>query len=126
MGLRQLINEKPVLGWIVAAVLAIVATVLIIRMSAGGGGERSVATMRQEITVRDRETGETWTILRGELEKQLFARAYTGTLDPNVGLPNPKTGKLTGIPELHDSWDDLVARIKKEAAEVEAKHGKKK
>ena len=120
MGLRNVINEKPVVGWAVAAVLAVVAVYLAFFRGGTSSGDRpSISDLKSDVTIRDIETGETWTMNRGELEKYLFSRAYDRNLDPSLGLPNPTTGKLSGFPELRGGWEDLVTRINTEVAEVE-------
>lgn len=122
MGLRETLNEKPAVGWVVAALLAIVALYLAFFRGGTTTGERpSVDDLKRDVTIRDIETGETWTMNRGRIEQLLYGRAYDGSLDPNLGLPNPNTGKMTGYPELRGGWEDLVERIKTEVAEVEAK-----
>ena len=107
MGIRQFINQKPQAGWAVAGVLLLVAIFFVWRSMSGSSSGYSLERATQEITIKDRETGEEWKIPRGRMEAMLMERAE---LDPNVGLPNPKTGKLTGFPK--SDWESTVERIK--------------
>ncbi len=123
MGIRDAINQKPMLGWIVAGVLGLVAVFFIFRSSFTGGERPSIPELKRTITIRDVETGDTWTMTRGELERQLYIRANKGELDMSVGFVNPETGKPTGFPELRGGWEDLVERIQTEVEEAKAKRG---
>src|ERR1041385_8009715 len=110
MGIRETLKSKPWVGWAVAGALFLVAAALAYRSLWGGGETYSVNRLTQDVTIRDRETGEEWTMKRGQMEQVLRDRG--GTVDPNVGLPNPKTGKLTGFPK--SEWEATVDRIKAE------------
>lgn len=109
MNIREVIRSKPWVGWAVAGVLLVVAVVVYMRPM----GSRSAYTLDQldqDVVIRDRETGEEWTIKRGRLEAILWERE--GRLDPDVGLPNPKTGTLTGFPK--SDWEETVERINRD------------
>jgi hypothetical protein len=119
MGLRELVKSKPWVGWAVAGVLLLVAILVYVRP----GGNRAAYTLEQldqDVVIRDRDTGEEWTIKRGRLEAILWERA--GTLDPSVGLPNPKTGTLTGFPK--SDWEETVERIDRDRREAARAYGR--
>lgn len=97
--------KKPVVAGAVIAALLVTAGALSWRSLSGG----PTAALAGEVTIRDKETGESWTMVRGVLEKQLYERAYP--IDPAVGVDNPKTGKPTGFTS---DWEQLVARINAE------------
>lgn len=107
MGIREAVNQKPWMGWVVAGALLVVAAIAVWRSTHASSTEYSVERATQEIVIKDRETGEEWKIPRGRMEVMLMERV---DLDPNVGLPNPKTGKLTGFPK--SDWEATVERIK--------------
>ena len=105
-------QKNPMAGWGVAALLMLVAAVMVYtRLTA----KTETAQLTELITVRDSETGDTWQVPRGVMEKELYLRAYP--VDPNQGLVNPKTGKPNGFPV--DAWKQTVTRINAERQEVE-------
>ncbi len=106
MGLRDAINQKPMLGWGLAAVLAVATAYFAYRgLTAGETRE-----LTENVTIRCRETGKEWTMTRGAMEKQLYMRPYP--LNPDEGLPNPDTGKPTGFPV--DDWKKAIEEINAE------------
>lgn len=106
MSLRDALEKRPMLGWGLAALMLIAAAFLIVRGLAGG----EQAQLSQVITIRCRETGKEWKLPRGAVEKQLMMRPFP--LNPDEGLPNPETGKLTGFPV--DDWNRMVSGINAE------------
>ncbi len=114
--LRQFINGKPWLGWAVAAVMLILSIVLYYRLS-GKGDPYSVERLSQTVTIKCIETGDEWTMNRGMMEKTLRYRG--AVLNPTEGLPNPKTGRLTGFPFNKSEWEATIARINKEKQELQ-------
>lgn len=103
MGVREFVNKQPMLGWGVAAVIALLAVVLFVRNLTGG----ETAELTQMVTIRCRDTGKEWTMPRGAMEKQLMMRPFP--VNPDEGLINPDTGKPTGFPV--DDWKLTVDRI---------------
>ncbi len=103
--------KKPAVAVVLVVVLVGVAAFFAWRGTGGG----QTAVLAGEVVIKDRETGETWKMLRGVLEKQLYERAHP--IDPNVGVNNPTTGKPTGFT---DDWEQLVSRINAEVAAVRA------
>ncbi len=100
-------------GWGFAAVLMIFAAgMLYMRLTA----RTEVAQLTELVTLRDSETGDTWQIPRGVMEKELYMRAPP--IDPNQGLINPKTGKANGFPV--DAWKETVQRINDDVARNDA------
>ena len=110
MGVREFLKSKPWMGWGLAGVLLLVCALVWYRSLNAGANEYSVDRMTQTVTIRDRETGEEWTLPRGRMEQYLWDRPLP--IDPSQGLPNPKTGKLTGFPK--SEWESTVDRIVKE------------
>lgn len=102
--LRDLMQRNPMLGWGVAALLTLgAAFMLFSRLTA----KNETAQLTEMVTLRDSETGETWKVPRGVMEKELWLRPHP--LDANMGMNNPKTGKPTGFPI--DSWKETVESI---------------
>lgn len=118
MSIRDTMKAKPWIGWTIAGILLVVAAVLAYR-SLFTERPDSLERLSQNVTIRDRETGEEWTMKRAEME--LILRRRSGNLDPNVGLPNPKTGKLTGFPKTE--WETTVERLKTEHDAAVAAYG---
>jgi len=107
--LRTFLQNRPMLGWGLAALLMLFAAgMLYMRLMSRDEAEQ----LTQMVTIRCSETGETWEVLRGVMEKELYLRPYP--VDPNQGLINPKTGKPTGFPV--DAWKQTVERINAEIA----------
>jgi len=109
MNIREALQTRPWLGWTLAGALLLVAIFLLLRPP-GAGNPYTFDRLTQDITIRDRESGEEWTIKRGRMEQILWDRG--GKLDSNVGLPNPKTGTLTGFPK--SDWEATIERIKQD------------
>jgi hypothetical protein len=108
-GLREVMRQNPMIGWAIAAVLMLLAAVMFVsRLSRADETDQLTAM----VTIRCSETGEEWEVPRGVMEKMLYLRKPP--LNPNEGLPNPKTGKLTGFPV--DSWKETIERINAEVA----------
>lgn len=111
--LRTFLQNRPMLGWGVAALLMLfAAAMLYMRL----GAKNETEQLTEMVTIRCSETGDTWQVLRGVMEKELYLRSYP--LDPNQGLMNPKTGKPTGFPV--DAWKQTVERINAERGSVGA------
>jgi hypothetical protein len=110
MSVRDFLKSRPWMGWGLAAGLLLVCVLVWYRSLNAGSNATSVDRLSQTVTIRDRETGEEWTIARGRMEQFLWDRPLP--IDPSQGLPNPKTGKLTGFPK--SEWESTVDRISKE------------
>ena len=104
--IREFLNRSPWLGWLLAILLLLGGAFMYWRMRPGSA-PYSQAQMTQNVTIRCTETGKEWTMPRGRMEQELFARA--GALDAGVGLTNPDTGRPTGFPV--DDWKSTVERI---------------
>ena len=118
MNIRDALREKPWLGWSLSGVLLVLAVWLALR-PAGGGNPYTFDRLTQNVVIKDRETGEEWTLRRGQMEQILWDRG--SKIDSNVGLPNPKTGTLTGFPK--SEWETTVERIKTDRAEAIKEYG---
>lgn len=122
MSMREFLNSKPWLGWVIAAVFLVISLTLYFGIG-GRGGTYSVERLSEQVTIKCSETGEEWTMTRGVMEREL--RMRTGTLDTAQGVINPKTGKPTGFPFKKSEWEETIARLNKEKQEIEAKGGKR-
>lgn len=111
-GLRKFMQNNPMAGWVVAAVLMLAAALAIWRQFV-----RSTETteLTEMITIRCVETGKEWKVPRGVMEKELYLRDFP--VDANKGLINPDTGKFTGFPV--DAWKETVERVNAERSQVE-------
>ncbi|MBI1189159.1 MAG: hypothetical protein GC200_00535 [Tepidisphaera sp.] len=121
MGVREVINKKPWLGWTLAGVLFAVMVYMFVR-----GGRNtdpySPERMTEMVTIRFADTGDEMTIPRGRMDKMLRERG--SSLDPNEGIINPKTGKPTGFLFNKKEWDEWVKRINDEKAAAKTNSGK--
>ena len=106
--LREELNKRPWLGWIVAGVLLVVAVAVYLSRT-GNDDPYSPERMTEMVTIKFTDTGEEMEIPRGRLDLQL--RQTGGKLDPTKGLINPKTGQPTGFPFSKSEWEDMCARI---------------
>ncbi len=116
MSARDLLNQKPWIGYLVV-VLVLAAVAYAYWALAGTGGVRDTKRLGEIVTIKDAETGEEWTVVRGKMELELIQRSADEELSPKIGLSNPKTGKLTGFP-VDGSWEETVYRIAKARAEA--------
>jgi hypothetical protein len=109
MGLREKLNEKPMLGWVVAGLALVVAGYVIFRSTTSGDPD-SVERRSQQVTIRCMETNEEWTMNRGEFERLLLLKQ--GLIDPNAGIPSKfAEGRPTGVLVNKADWLEAVERI---------------
>lgn len=95
----------------VAAVALLAALALIVRSIGGGSNEVQAAT--REVVLECRETGETWTVLRGRIMNDLLGRG--DIIDQEVGLSSPHAdGAPVAFPQSERVWLDIVAQVNEE------------
>lgn len=109
MSIRQLMQEKPWVGWTLVGVLLLASVLLYLRLRPAPALDGKY--MVENLTITCTETGKQWQMRRGEMEKILRGRGFQ--VDPTQGLPNPDTGKLTGFPP-KSVWEESVSRINAE------------
>ncbi len=119
--IRQFLNKNPMAGWAVAAGLLILVALSLLRMRRVDDNPYSLNRTTEMVTIKCRETGDEWTIPRGRMEQILWDRP--APIDPSQGLPNPKTGRLTGFPK--SDWEQTVERISAERTEIALKRSHK-
>ncbi len=112
--LREFMQKSPMMGWAMAALLMLFAAFMLYTRLNPKDETRQLTEM---VTIRCSETGETWKVQRGIMEKELWLRPYP--VDPNQGIVNPKTGKPTGFPV--DAWKETVEQINAQRGEGNAK-----
>lgn len=109
MGLRSTLNERPWVGWVVAGIFATIAAFTIWR-SSGSNAPDSIERRSQMVTIRCTETGEEWTMNRGQFERMLLMEP--GMIDPTQGIPSKfADGRPTGVLVDTDEWTETVERI---------------
>ena len=113
--LRTLIERNPWAGWIVAA-LILAASIFLYRRLSGANDPYSVERLSEVVTIKCAETGDEWSLTRGEVEREL--RSHAGMLDAKSGLVNPKTGKPTGFLFSKSEWDRTIGRLNDERKQV--------
>ena len=105
---RELVREKPRMGWVLAAGVGIlVAIVLFVRMA--GGGDQSPELLATEVTIKFEDTGAEIRMLRGRVEQMIWDRPLP--LDAAIGLENPETKKMTGFYTNREDWTRMVEGI---------------
>ena len=107
--LREQLNARPWLGWAFAGAVLVAAFFMYLRMRPSDEGALSGDSLTEEVTVKFTDTGETVTMLRGRLTRELLGK--NGKIDPTEGIVNPKTGKPSGILVSDKQWKKLVAEI---------------
>ena len=109
MGLREAINQRPWLGWVVAGVAVAVGAFAVFRGMRDSAPD-SVERRSESVTIRCTESGQEWEMNRGEFERILMT--MPGEIDPSKGIPSPHAeGRLTGILVDKDDWTEAVDRI---------------
>ncbi len=118
-GIRRVMREKPIVGWVVAAVAIAVAVYFALDR---GATEQAYTPemMREMVTIRFADSGDTVEIPRGKLLRDMAMGGKV--LDTNVGVVNPKTGQATGFPYDKSDWEAMVARINRDIKAIQAKH----
>jgi hypothetical protein len=109
MGLRQALNEKPIIGRSILVVA--VAGAIFMAFRAGSNNAPDSLERRSEmVTIRDTLTGDEWTMNRGQFERLLLSQQ--GMIDPNGGIPSHfSEGKPVGLLVDKDEWQETVHRI---------------
>lgn len=109
MGLRDTLQEKPIVG-VVIAVLAIGVGVYFATRSGSRGAPDSIERRAQTITVRDVQTGDTWEMRRADFERALMLQS--GYSDETHGIPSEfSKGQPNGVLADKDDWKETYERI---------------
>jgi len=111
MALADNDNLRKWLGIAIVASLLITAVALLVIRSNRIGKPEQLA---DEVVIKDSVSGEEWRMARGRLLNSARAMSAEGTLKPDVGLPNPKTGKRTGFPLDRREWEAIVQQMNAE------------
>ncbi len=104
--------KKSTISLGVAIIFFVLAGYLILRNLGIGSGDSELASgstraLATPVQIKDKETGETWTLYQAQIEA--IVRVRPSPIDVNEGLPNPKTGKLTGFPTR--GWEATIKKI---------------
>ncbi len=109
---RETLNKSPWIGWTLAFVL-LAASAYLYFTRGSDVNAYNPERMREFVTVKYADTGETEKMPRGKFERAL-REANKGQLDGSKGLVNPKTGQPSGFLFDKDDWDTTIARINEE------------
>jgi len=97
----------------IGGVLLALAAVFVIRYITGGGGGFNPREAATDITIECGETGETWTVVRGQLMDSLYSRGYP--IDPEVGVGSPHAdGRPVAFPQDRRLWREMVEKANTE------------
>ena len=109
MGIRETLNEKPIIGRTIAVIAIFIAAYFV--FSALNRTEPDSLERRSEmVTIRDTETGDEWEMNRGQFERLLLLQ--DGQIDPNGGIPSKfSEGRPVGVLVDKSDWESTVKRI---------------
>jgi len=105
--IREVVRQKPWIGWAVVGGLCLIAAAAVAIQFTGGPPDN--ASLANEVTIRYEDTGTEVKIPRGRVEQTIWDRPLP--LDPAQGLENPDTKKLTGFYPDRDDWKKMVEDI---------------
>lgn len=109
MSIREVLEARPWIGWIVAGISLVLAALLVLRNSSSGDPD-SLERRSETVTIRCTETGNEWEMNRGKFERLLLTQ--DGLIDPTAGIPSEfAEGRLTGVLVDKDDWTETVKRI---------------
>lgn len=109
MSIREKLNKHPAIGRTIAAV-AVVAAVYLAFRSGRSTAPDSLERRSETVTIRDTETGDEWTMNRGQFERLLLLQ--DGLIDENGGIPSQfSDGRPTGVLVNKAEWQETVQRI---------------
>lgn len=111
MGLREVINQKPWLGWTLVGVFLGVGLTYLALGWGGGKDPYNPERLKEMVTVKFTDDGSTMQMPRGRIEKMIAERPE---LSESEGITNPKTGKPTGFLFDEDEWKEMITRLKAE------------
>lgn len=121
MGIRETMQEKPWIGWILLGVLFVAAAYLVVRPFLA---QDQAAILSEDITLRYEDTGTEQQVNRGQFESLLIQLSARGELKLDEGMTNPATGKKTGYPVDRAYWEQIVSSILAARAQYDAERGK--
>ncbi|CAG0958478.1 hypothetical protein PHYC_00597 [Phycisphaerales bacterium] len=119
---RQFVNEKPWIGWLVAGLLLLGSVFYFLRTQRGTD-PYSPDRMTEMVTIRFTDTNDEIEMSRGHMDRELRRRG--DKIDPSQGIINPKTGQPTGFLFNKSEWEEMIARINREKEEIRATSGGK-
>ncbi len=109
MGIREILNEKPVIGRSIAFV-AIAAAIFFAFRAGSNSAPDSIERRSQTVTIRDTLTGDEWQMNRGQFERLLLTQ--DGKISPDGGIPSQfSDGKPVGVLVDKNDWEETVNRI---------------
>lgn len=111
MGKLREIFSNGSIGWVVAGIAILLGLWVFVR-SLTARDTYDLAKLSERVTIRYSDTGDEESMTRGELEEKI--RQLGRTLKADEGLPNPKTGKPTGVLVATREWNETVQRLNAE------------
>jgi hypothetical protein len=108
--LREFLSNGAA-GWIVAAIAVLLGLWVFIR-SLTAKDTYDLSRLSERVTIRYSDTGDEETMTRGEFEEKI--RQLGRIIKPDEGLPNPKTGKPTGVLVATREWTETIQRLNAE------------
>lgn len=109
MGIRETLNEKPMIGRTIAF-LAIAAAIYFAFRAGSNEAPDSLERRSQTVTIRDTLTGDEWQMNRGQFERLLLTQ--DGKISTEGGIPSKfSDGKPVGVLVDKNDWEETVNRI---------------
>ena len=109
MDIREFLQSKPWLGWVLSGVFLIAAAWMFVG-NMGSNAPDSRERRSEMVTIRCTETGNEWEMNRGRFERLLLTQH--GMIDPKQGIPSEfAEGRLTGVLVDKSDWEETVERI---------------
>jgi hypothetical protein len=110
--LKRLIGERKWLVYAAAGVAVLFLSFWGYRLVfAGGDSLMTTDSLAEDLPVKFTDTGETITMARGDVVRQLLDRPGNAPLPPETRIGHPKTGKQTGIVGSEPSWKKFLDSI---------------
>ena len=113
---RQILEQRPWVGWALAGVLLLAAVYIYVSRSSPTNVQYGQEYMTQMVVVKYADTGDEVEMPRGRFEK-LLRESSQGSLEASKGLINPKTSLPTGFLFNKSDWDKTIERINQERKE---------
>jgi hypothetical protein len=110
--LKRLFEERKWLVYTAGGVLALFLCFWGYRVVFGGSESlMTTDSLAEELSVKFSDTGESVTMARGDVVRQLLERPGSTPLPPETRVGHPKTGKQTGMVGSESSWKKFLDQI---------------
>lgn len=110
--LKRLVGERKWLVYTATGVAVLFLAFWGYRLTFRSGDSfMTTDSLAEDLTVKFPDTGESITMARGDVVRQLLERPGSGPLPPETRIGHPKTGKQTGIVGSESSWKKFIDSV---------------